>query len=377
MDFQTNKMGKELGKKIFPSPFTLSYFIIIVALAALTAITVLFSLGLFLLGEFISGGWLNALAILALAAEVWMLVSLIMSAINALKIRKFENARVERVSLFCMHLDVIAKIFMVMGIIVTVLCFIYSCVWFCSAFDILPKFVDFMGSVINGIFGWNLDLENPDVVTPLMNTIAFAKGSPVLAIILSIILPVVAGAMTYFGFDTLKKTIRAYESMHVDGNAPPSKAPVILLFVFGGLFVVLGLFLTVFFFTRLGEPSVFTNIFTTAKENAFDKIYEGLEKTLGNFTKEKNEGLMVTISDGILKFVGETMKEPLTFVLKALISVLSVVRYIAFVAFDLSLTVFGGYLVTKAVMFTTLSSDSTATAATATAAPTAEEATEE
>lgn len=365
-------MGKELGKKIFPSPFTLSYFIIIVALAALTAITVLFSLGLFLLGEFISGGWLNALAILALAAEVWMLVSLIMSAINALKIRKFENARVERVSLFCMHLDVIAKIFMVMGIIVTVLCFIYSCVWICSAFDILPKFVDFMGSVINGIFGWNLDLENPDVVTPLMNTIAFAKGSPVLAIILSIILPVVAGAMTYFGFDTLKKTIRAYESMHVDGNAPPSKAPVILLFVFGGLFVVFGLFLTVFFFTRLGEPSVFTNIFTTAKENAFDKIYEGLEKTLGNFTKEKTEGLMVTISDGILKFVGETMKEPLTFVLKALISVLSVVRYIAFVAFDLSLTVFGGYLVTKAVMFTTLSSDSTATAA-----PTAEAATEE
>ena len=70
MTIQTKKMGKELGKKIFPSPFTVFYFMVLVILALLITVTICFTLGLFLLGEFIIEGWLNALAVIALVGEV-------------------------------------------------------------------------------------------------------------------------------------------------------------------------------------------------------------------------------------------------------------------------------------------------------------------
>ena len=351
-------MGKDLGRKVFPSPFTLSYYIILIALAVLTAITALFSLSLFLLGEFITKGWLNALAIIAFAGEVWLLISLIASAINAKKIRIFENARVERVSLFCMHLDVVSKLVIIMGSILTTMCLIYSSVWFCSALNILPSFVDFTGSVINGIFGWSLDLDDPNVVTPLMNTIAFAKSSPALAVILSLILPVILGAATYFGFDTLKKTLRSYESMHVDGNAPPTKAPAILLFVYGGIFAAIGLFLIAYFFTTIGDDSIFTKIFTTAKESAVDTLCKSIEDTFKNLTNEKLSVKLTPIKDKLVELVGVTLRNPLDFIFRALITLVNILRYIAFIAFDLSLVVFGGYLATQAVMFITVGGQS-------------------
>ena len=354
MTIQSNKMGKELGKRVFPSPFTIFYFVILLALAGLTAITACFSLGLFLLGEFITKGWLNALAIIAFAGEVWLLISLVISAINSLKIRKFENARVEKVSLFCMHLDVISKLVTIMGIIATAMCLIYSCVWFCSALNILPSFVDWVGSVINGVFGWHLDLENEEVVTPLMNAIAFAKGSPALAVILSILLPLLCGAVTYFGFFTLKKTLRAYESMHVDGNAPPAQAPALLLYVFGALFAILGLGLIIFFFTQLDEPSIFTKIFNSAKESSVDTICKSIENFFDNIINEKNKDALGNFKNKILEFIGVTVRTPLTVIFKILITLLSILRYVAFFAFDFSLIVFGGYLAINGVVFSTI-----------------------
>ena len=367
MTIQTKKMGKELGKKIFPSPFTISYFIVLVVLAMLIAVTVCFTLGLFLLGEFIIKGWLNALAVIALAGEVWLLVSLITSSVNSMRIRKFKNAKVERVSLFCMHFDVVSTLFMIMGILVTSVCFIYSCVWFCSAFNIFPSFVDFVGSVINGLFGWHIDLDkNPDAVTPLMSTIAFAQANRILALILSVVLPVITGAATAFGCITLKKIIRAYESLHVDSNTPPVKAPTIFLYVLGGIFAALGLFLIVFFFAQLGKESVFTNIFNDAKENGLDNIIESLK----NSSSEKKDGLIIKIREFLVKLIREGgdgekqgfLRVPVNFLIKVFVSVLSLVRYLAFLAFDLSLIIFGGYLAANGIMFDTVGVNSVASA---------------
>ena len=347
-------MGKELGRRIFPSGFTIFYFAILICLALLTAVTACFSLGLFMLGEFITMGWLNALAVIALAGEIWLLISLVASAINALKIRKFENARVEKVSMFCMHLDVISKLVMIMGIIVTVMCLIYSCVWFCSAFDILPSFVDWVGSVINGIFGWHLDLKDETVVTPLKKAIEFAKGSRVIAVLLSFLLPVLTGAATYFGHSTLRKTLRSYESMHVDGNAPPVKAPVVLLSVYGGIFAAIGLFLIIFFFVNLREPSIFTKIFEAAKQSCVDTICKSVENAFNNLTNEKLNVKLEPLKEALLKLIGETLRAPIAFIFKVLITLLSILRYLAFLAFDYSLIIFGGYLALKGVMFATI-----------------------
>ena len=347
-------MGKELGRRIFPSGFTIFYFAILICLALLTAVTACFSLGLFMLGEFITKGWLNALAVIALAGEIWLLISLVASAINALKIRKFENARVEKVSMFCMHLDVISKLVMIMGIIVTVMCLIYSCVWFCSAFDILPSFVDWVGSVINGIFGWHLDLKDETVVTPLKKAIEFAKGSRVIAVLLSFLLPVLTGAATYFGHSTLRKTLRSYESMHVDGNAPPVKAPVVLLSVYGGIFAAIGLFLIIFFFVNLREPSIFTKIFEAAKQSCVDTICKSVENAFNNLTNEKLNVKLEPLKEALLKLIGETLRAPIAFIFKVLITLLSILRYLAFLAFDYSLIIFGGYLALKGVMFATI-----------------------
>ena len=367
MTIQTKKMGKELGKKIFPSPFTVFYFMVLVILALLITVTICFTLGLFLLGEFIIEGWLNALAVIALVGEVWLLVSLITSAINSMRIRKFKNAKVERVSLFCMHFDVVSTLFMIMGILVTAVFLVYSCVWFCSAFNILTNFVEFIGSVINGLFGWHIDLDkNPDAVTPLMSAISFAQSNKVLALILSFVLPVVTGAITVFGCIALKKTIRAYESMHVDSNTPPVKAPTIFLFVLGGIFAALGIFLIVFFFTQLGKDSVFTNIFNDAKENGLDNIIKGLQNT----DSEKKEGLLFKIRELLVKLVREGsdgqeqgfLRVPVNFLIKAFVTILSIFRYLAFIAFDLSLVVFGGYLALNGVMFSTIGDNTVTTA---------------
>lgn len=347
-------MGKELGRRIFPSGFTIFYFAILICLALLTAVTACFSFGLFMLGEFITKGWLNALAVIALAGEIWLLISLVASAINALKIRKFENARVEKVSMFCMHLDVISKLVMIMGIIVTVMCLIYSCVWFCSALNILPSFVDWVGSVINGIFGWHLDLKDETVMTPLKKAIEFAKGSRALAVLLSFLLPILAGAATYFGHSTLRKTLRSYESMHVDGNAPPVKAPAIPLLVCGCIFAFIGIFLIAFFLINLRNPSIFTKIFEAAKQSCVDTICKSVENAFNNLTNEKLSVKLEPLKEALLKLIGETLRAPIAFIFKVLITLLSILRYLAFLAFDYSLIIFGGYLALKGVMFATI-----------------------
>ena len=73
-----------------------------------------------------------------------------------------------------------------------------------------------------------------------------------------------------------------------------------------------------------------------------------------NIINEKNKDALGNFKNKILEFIGVTVRTPLTVIFKILITLLSILRYIAFFAFDFSLIVFGGYLAINGVVFSTI-----------------------